>query len=96
MNRIIKVIELGTPKETRKSIKFIVDQIEKHNFAICSDGDAIRVFGKCLPENYKDSLTIIFSKGYKRKAKIPPSLITLKPEYTIERYDDFSFRIKLK
>ena len=96
MNKIIKVISLKTPKETRKSLKFIVDQLEKYNFAICSDGCALRVFGKYVPENYIYNETIIFSKGLKRKANIPPSIITLKPEYKIERYDDFSFRIKLK
>ena len=96
MNRIIKVIDLRTPKETRKSIKFIIDQLEKHNFAFCSDGDALRLFGKNVPESYKDNETLVFSKGLKRKAKIPPSIITLKPEYEIERCDDFSFRIKLK
>ena len=96
MSNIIKVTRLKTPIETRKAIKFIVDQLEKQNFAICTDGCAVRVFGQYIPEEYKDDETIIFSKGYKRKAKIPPSIIFLNPNYKIERYDDFSFRIKLK
>jgi len=96
MSGIIRVTRLKTPKEVKKSIKFIVDQLEKHNFAICSDGCAVRLFGKYIPEEYKNSETIIFSKGYKRKANIPPSIITLKPNYKIERHGDFDFRIKIK
>ena len=96
MSNIIKVTRLNTPKESRKSIKVIVDQLEKNNFAICSDGCAVRLFGQYIPESYKDSETIIFAKGQKRKAKIPPSIIFLNPSYKLERYDDFSFRIKIK
>lgn len=96
MNKIINAIQLKTSKETRKSIKFIVDQLEIHKSAVCSDGTAVRLFGKRIPEVYKDNETIIFSKGQKRKGRKPPSVITLKPDYKIERYDDFSFRIKIK
>ena len=96
MNIIIRPIQLKTPNDTRKSIKFIVDQLEKHNIAYCSDGDALRLFGKCIPEKYKDNETVVFAKGQKRKAKLPPSIIVLNPDYKIERYDDFSFRIKIK
>ena len=96
MNVIISVIQLKTPKETRKAIKFIVDQLEKLNTAICLNGNAVRLFGKRIPETYKDNETIIFSKGQKRKGKKPPSVITLKPDYKIERCGDYCFRIKIK
>jgi len=95
MNKIIKVIRIGTPDDIRKSLAFIVDQLELQNYAISSDARAVRLFSRFIPENYRRNDTIIVSKKIGSK-KIGKSVITVKPEYRIERHDTYSFRLRLK
>lgn len=93
MNKIIKVDRWNISDSDKKSIKMIVDQMEKHNFAICSNSNAVKFFSRSTPEIYKRNETIMISRTSRRPLK---SILVLKPEYTIERIDDFSFRIKMK
>ena len=86
MNTIIKVNSLGLSEDMRKSIKHIVDQLERYNYAICNNVNARRMFPRFIPYNYRTNNIIIFEG----------CLIAIKPEYKIERYDEFSFRIKVK
>jgi len=93
MNKIIKVIGMGTPEETRTSIKRIVDQLEKNNYAITDDANANRLFSRFIPRVYKRNGIILFSKpNYHSNGLI----ITLKPDYEIERKDSYSFFIRVK
>lgn len=93
MNKIIKVNGWQVPDDVRKSIKMIVDQMEKHNFAISSNSKAVRLFARSTPEVYKRNSTIIISRTYEKPSK---SIVVLNPEYQLERIDDFSFKIKMK
>jgi len=86
MNKIIKVISLGTSEENKKSIKYIVDQLENHNYAISLSGSATRLFSKYIPRVYKRNKII----------RIKDNMVVIDPEYYIERKNDFSFRIRLK
>lgn len=93
MNQIIKVNAWQISDDVRNSIKMIVDQMEKYNFAISSNSNAVRLFARSTPEVYKKNDTIIISRTYDRPSK---SIVILNPEYTIERIDDFSFKIKIR
>lgn len=95
MSKIIKVIRIGTPEDIRKSIKFIVDQLVAYNSATSTDARAVRLFSRFIPENYRRDDTIIISKRTKRGMK-SKSVITIKPEYFVERCDVYSFKLKLK
>jgi len=86
MNRIIKVISLGTSDDIRKGIKHIVDQLEKNNYAISIDGRATRLFAKHIPPLYKKNKTI----------RIKDNMIVVDPQYYIERKDEFKFKIRIK
>jgi len=86
MNKIIKVISLGTANDIRISIKHIVDQLEKSNYAISIDGRATRLFAKHIPRVYKKNKTIC----------IKDNIIAINPEYYIERKNEFSFKIRTK
>ena len=86
MNKIIKVISLGTSDEIRESIKYIVDQLEKNNYAISGDGRATRLFAKYIPNIYKKNKTI----------RIKDNIIAVDPEHYIERKDEFKFKIRMK
>lgn len=86
MNKLIKVISLGTSDDIRKSIKCIVDQLEQHNYAISIDGRATRLFAKHIPRLYKRNKTI----------RIKDNMIVIDPQYQIERKDKFRFKIRTK
>lgn len=92
MNKIIKVIRIGTPDDIRTSIRRIVSQLEKHNYSISSDPRAVRLFSRFIPEPYRRNRIIIFSRTVDRPTR---SIITIKPEYKVELKDDFSFKILL-
>ena len=95
MNRTINVIRLGTPENARKSIKFIVDQLERHNYVITSDHMAVRLFSQFLPNIYKKNGIIIISRPNYSYQKFG-TVITLSQEYKIERKNDFNFFIRLR
>lgn len=96
MNKIIKANSLGLSKEIRKSIKFIVDQLEHQNYAIISNPDASRIFAKFVPDIYRNNDTVIFTSTKYAVNKKPKNIITINPNYCIEKCDMFSFRIRLK
>ena len=95
MNKIIKVIRIGTPDDIKTSIRRIVSQLEKHNYAICSDARAVRLISRFIPEPYKRNRTVIFSRTID-KVKPTKSIITINPEYRLEVKDTYSFKIRLK
>ena len=86
MNKIIKVVSLGTSDDIRKSIKHIVDQLENHNYAISLDGKATRLFSKYIPRVYKRNKIV----------RIKDNMVVIDPEYYIERKDEFKFKIRIK
>ena len=94
MNQIIKVNGWQISDDVRNSIKMIVDQMEKHNFAISSNSNAVRLFARSTPDVYKRNGTIIISRTTSQRPS--KSIVTLNPDYIIERIDDFSFKIKIK
>ena len=93
MNLIIKVNGWQISDDDKKSIKMIVDQMEKHNFAISSNFSAVRLFSRSTPEVYKRNGTIMISRTSQKPSK---SIVVLNPDYVIERIDDFSFKIRIK
>lgn len=93
MNKIIKVNGWQVSDDIRKSIKRIVDQMEQYNFAISSDSNAVRLFSFFTPEVYKKNGTIIISRTSHQPSK---GVVTLNPDYIMERIDDFSFKIKIR
>jgi len=92
MTRIIKVVKLSTPNETRNSLKNIVSQLETNNYAISSDMGAVRLFGRFVPKKYKQML--IISRPSSRQKGI--SIITVEPSFIIEKCGDYSFKIRAK
>ena len=90
MNKIIKVIRLSTPEEIRTSIKFIVDQLEQYNYAYVNNAPACRLFAR-FTSDYKPKIMVTPGNGKEVK-----NIVSLDPQYKIDRVDDFSFRIKLK
>ena len=86
MNKIIKVIRISTPEQTKQSLKNIVDQLELYNYAITDDNQAKRLFMRFLPEYYKKNNIVYCSSN----------IIAVNPMHCIERKDMFSFKIKIK
>jgi len=93
MSKIIKVVKLSTPEETRVSLRNIVNQLEVNNYAVTSDMNAVRLFSRFVPKNYKDN-TIIFSRPANKIRGV--SIITVKPDFVIEKCGEYSFKIKAK
>jgi len=90
MNRIIKVKRLSTPEEIRKSIKFIVDQLEKQNYAYVNNPVASRLFARFCSE-FKPQILVTPGDG-----KHVKSIISIDPNYYIERIDDYAFKLRVK
>ena len=92
MNKIIKVIRLGTPQDIKKSIKRIVDQLEKNNYAFTSDVKAVRLFSRFIKtEREDDRIVVSWTNGKNIK-----NVIAIKPDLMLIRTDDFSFKLKIK
>ena len=94
MSKIIKVVKLSTPEETRVSLRSIVNQLQANNYAISSDMNAVRLFSRFIPKEYKDNKMIIFSRPVNRPGGV--SVITVKPDFVVEKCGEYSFRIKTK
>lgn len=92
MNKIIKVSRLSTPKDIKRSIKRIVDQLEKNNYAFSSDVKAVRLFSRFV-KPYKDKGKIIISSSTDKKIK---NVISIKHDFKLVRCGVFGFRLKLK
>ena len=95
MNKIIKVTGFGIHPDVKSAIKSMIDQLERYNFSYCNNSIAFRIFSRYTPECYKKNDTLVFSRVVSDKNTIK-NIISLQPNYKIERYDDFSFRVKLK
>jgi hypothetical protein len=90
MNKIIKVKRLSTPDDIRKSIKFIVDQLEKQNYAYVNNAVASRLFARFCSD-CKPNILVTPGDG-----KFVKSIVSINPDYYIERIDDFSFKLRVK
>jgi len=95
MNKIIKVIKFGASDDVKKAIEFMINQLEKHNFAYCNNITAFRLFSRYTPECYKKNDTLVFSRVVSAKNTIK-NVVSLNPEYKIEKQDLYSFKIKMK
>lgn len=95
MNKIIRVIRLSTPEELRRSIKFIVDQLEKHNHAvITSKPDVVRLFARFIPEFYRKRGIMLFSST--NLYGVTKNIITVNDDYFIKKEGRYKIRIKLR
>lgn len=90
MNKIIHVKRLSTPEDVRKSIKFIVDQLEKHNYAYVNNSNASRLFARFCSE-CKPNILVTPGDG-----KFVKNIVSINPDYYIERVDEFSFKLRVK
>ena len=96
MNKLIKVCRISTDEDTRKAIIGIIDLLEKQNFAIVENLNASKEFSSCLPPVYREKEIIFISETLRQKNKVKKKIITVKPEYCIEKSGDFTFRVKLR
>jgi len=92
MSKIIKVIKLSTPEDIRMSMRNIISQLEAYNYAISSDMKTVRLFSRYIPSIYKGE-RIVISKSVNSRGE---SVITIKPDFVIEKCGEYSFRIKKK
>ena len=90
--RSIKVIHFGMSDEIKKSIMDMIDQLEKYNWAICNDGNAIRFFSRFTPDNYKRNRVLRFYRSDSDKE----SFVWLDTKYEIKKYPNYNFLIKPK
>jgi len=99
MSKTIKVIRLGTPEHTRKSIKFILDQLEKQNYAHSYSSEATRLFSYFLNDYKKKGIIIISRCDFfpsPSNIRLPKNVISIDSNYKIIRNDDYSFKIEPK
>lgn len=92
MNKIINVIRLGTSDDIKKSIKRIVDQLEKNNYAFASDVKAVRLFSRFITPEKKNGKIIV---SWTRDKKIK-NVISIRHDLKLIRVNDFSFKLKIK
>ena len=97
MNKIIKVIRIGTPEDIRKSIKNIISQLEKQNYAFTSNVRAIRLFSRYIPVWYKENDIIIISRPVKNKNMgTVKNVVVIKSNYYVEKKGKYGFAVELK
>jgi signal peptidase I len=90
MSKVIKVVRISTPPDIKRSIKFIVDQLEKQKYAYVNNIVASRLFARFC-RDFKPSILVTPGDGVYVK-----NIITLDPNYMLERVSDFSFRLKIE
>ena len=93
MNKIIKVTRLSTPDDTKQSIKFIVDQLEKNGICYIKNDDyvsACRLFARFC-RDWKPKIIVTPGDG-----KYIKNIVSVDPSYYIERVDTFAFKLRLK
>ena len=79
-------------EDVKEAIRDMVDQLEKYNWAISSNGNAVRFFSRFTPDNYKRDKTIRFYKSINGGE----SFIWLDNEYEIKKFPNHNFLIKQK
>jgi len=94
LNKIIRINVWNTDKEVRDAMKRIVDQIEKHNYAICGNRLAVRLFSRSVPETYRRNNTIMFTRNPTNVNYL--GVITVQPNYHVERKGKWNFRIRIR
>lgn len=92
MNKIVKIITLNLDDDTKNDIKRVIDQLEKHNYALTTNGKIPRLLSKYIPPFYKENDIVMFT----RYRKHPKSIIIIDPKYNIERKTMYCFRIRLR
>lgn len=92
MNKIVKVIRMGTPEDIRKSIVSILDHLEKEKIAITNDVKTVRLFWRFIPDYYKRDERIILTRKCGSNSK---NVIVIKPSYQLVRKDRYSFKISI-
>lgn len=97
MNKIIKVIRIGTPEDIQKSMKNIIDQLERQNYAFTSNVRAIRLFSRYVPKWYKESDSIVIARAVRNKnSGTIKNVIVIKPRYYVEKRGKTGFILRLK
>jgi len=96
MNKLIRVCRISTDEDTRRALISIIDLLEKQNFAIVENLNASKEFARCLPTFYKEKDIILVSETSKQRNKPKKKIITVKPDYCVEKSGDFTFRVKLR
>jgi len=94
--KIINPISFGMSDSTRRDIECIVHQLDKHGFAIMTECQSIKDFVKNIPMFYRQNNIVLISRTKQLKNNKIKTIITIKPEYELERKDNFSFKLKMK
>jgi len=92
---VIKIVSLRTPPPLKISLKQILDQLEKQNYAITSDTNAARIFSRNTLK-YRREGSLISSKGLVPSNNKNVYVFSLKPLIRIKRHGDFTFRLTTK
>lgn len=90
MNKIIRLRRLNTPQELLQSIKMILDHLEKQGYMYIKRQEnvpACRLIAR-FTLDYRPK--ILVTPGDRKFVK---TIISLDPEYTIERVSDYDFRL---
>lgn len=90
--RAIKIIRFGVPEDTRQAIRNIIDDLERYNYAVSSNGNAVRMFSRFMPESYKRCKVIRFYRSIDDEER----LIRLDTKYQIVKFPTYNFLIKNK
>jgi len=76
----------------KKSIKFIVDQLERNNYVYIRNDETIpacRLFAR-FTRDYKGKINVTSGNGFIK------NIISLDPSYRIERIGDYVFKLKIR
>jgi len=94
--KIINPISMGMSDSTRKDIECIVNQLEKHGFAVMTECQSINNFIRNIPMFYRDHNIVIVSRTKQLKNNKTKTVITIKPEYKLIRENGISFKLAMK
>jgi len=90
--KTIKIIRFGVSEDIKQSIRNIIDDLERYNYAVSCNGNAVRMFSRFMPDNYKTGKIIRFYRAIDGGE----SLIRLDSNYEIKKFPSYNFLIKNK
>ena len=90
MNYLIKPFSFVKNEDIKNAIARLVSCLEKYNYAVVSNGYAIRLFARSIPSFYKEKKIIFFTR------KNNYGIIALNHAYKFAKENDKTFRITLK
>ena len=90
--RAIKIIRFGVSEDIKQSIRNIIDDLEKYNYAVSCNGSAVKMFSRFMPDNYKRGKIVRFYKSIEDEER----LIRLDIRYQIVKFPTYNFLIKNK